>query len=134
MHGIKVLALAAVAGFAFTATTTTAQAQIHIEIGAPNCPYGYYGAAPYNCAPYGYYGPEWFNGGVFIGAGRWFHGPSNFRGHVNNNYHPGNGYKGALPQRGEKARPENNVAHNSNFKGNETRDGRGHVSGGGEKH
>jgi hypothetical protein len=133
MHGIKVLALAAVAGFAFTATTTTAQAQINIEIGAPNCPYGYYEAAPYNCAPYGYYGPEWFNGGVFIGAGKWFHGPENFHGHVDNHYYPENGYKGPYPSRGEKARPENHVNDASHFKGNEVRDGRGHV-GGGEQH
>ena len=40
---------------------------------APNCAYGYYGYYPYACAPYGYYGPEYFNGGVFIGAGPWFH-------------------------------------------------------------
>jgi len=41
---------------------------------APNCAYGYYGYYPYACAPYGYYGPEYFNSGVFIGAGPWFHG------------------------------------------------------------
>ena len=41
---------------------------------APVCPYGYYGYYPYACAPYGYYGPQWFAGGVFIGAGPWFHG------------------------------------------------------------
>ena len=40
----------------------------------PACPYGYYPYYPYACAPYGYYGPEWFVGGVFIGAGPWFHG------------------------------------------------------------
>jgi len=40
----------------------------------PYCPYGYYDYAPYSCSPYGYYGPDWFNGGVFIGAGPWFHG------------------------------------------------------------
>ncbi len=40
---------------------------------APNCAYGYYGYSPYACAPYGYYGPAYFNGGVFIGAGPWFH-------------------------------------------------------------
>jgi hypothetical protein len=39
----------------------------------PVCPYGYYGYYPYACAPYGYYGPSWFSGGVFIGAGPWFH-------------------------------------------------------------
>jgi hypothetical protein len=132
MHGFKVLAATAIAAFAFTATSTPARAQINVEIGAaPDCPYGYYSAAPYNCAPYGYYSPEWFNGGVFIGAGQWFHGPANFQGHVNNNYHPEHGYAGTLPARGEKARPENNVAHNDNFKGNEVRDGRGHVGGGG---
>jgi len=44
-------------------------------VGAPPvCPYGYYSYYPYACAPYGYYGPEWFSGGIFIGAGPWFHG------------------------------------------------------------
>src|SRR2546428_11025668 len=37
---------------------------------APVCAYGYYDYYPYACAPYGYYSPEWFVGGVFIGAGR----------------------------------------------------------------
>ena len=41
---------------------------------APACAYGYYPYYPYACAPYGYYGPAWFSGGVFIGAGPWFHG------------------------------------------------------------
>jgi hypothetical protein len=133
MHKFKLTALAVVAGFAFMAASTPSHAQIAVEIGAaPDCPYGYYDAAPYSCAPYGYYGPEWFTGGVFIGAGQWFHGPSNFHGHVNNSFHPDNGYKGELPARGEKARPENNVAKNASFKGNEVRDGHGHV-GGGEK-
>lgn len=51
-------------------------AQVSINIGPePVCPYGYYDFASYDCAPYGYYGPEWFSGGVFIGAGPWFHGP-----------------------------------------------------------
>lgn len=40
----------------------------------PVCPYGYYSYYPYACAPYGYYGANWFSGGVFIGAGPWFHG------------------------------------------------------------
>ncbi len=39
----------------------------------PVCSYGYYSYYPYACAPYGYYGPEWFVGGVFIGAGPWYH-------------------------------------------------------------
>src|SRR4029077_14104207 len=39
---------------------------------APVCAYGYYDYYPYACAPYGFYGPDWFVGGVFIGAGPWF--------------------------------------------------------------
>src|ERR1039457_3955036 len=38
----------------------------------PVCEWGYYAYAPYGCAPYGYYGPQWFYGGVFIGAGPWY--------------------------------------------------------------
>jgi hypothetical protein len=41
---------------------------------APVCAYGYYDYYPYACAPYGFYGPDYFVGGVFIGAGPWFHG------------------------------------------------------------
>src|SRR5580692_438470 len=102
----SILMLAAVAGISFMATTPKAQAQVSVSIGvAPECPYGYYDVAPYSCAPSGYYGPEWFNGEVFIGAGPWFHGASDFQGHVDNSYHPEHGYKGALPNRGEKAEP-----------------------------
>jgi len=105
-----------------------AQAQVTVDIGvAPECPYGYYDVVPYSCAPAGYYGPEWFSGDVFIGAGPWFHGANTFQGHVNNRLHPEHGYKGQLPQAGEKAEPAKRVdaAH---FKGNEVRDGRGHVA------
>ena len=99
----------------------SAHAKVAINIGvAPACPYGYYDFAPYNCAPYGYYGPEWFNGGVFLGAGPWFHGPSDFRGHVDRRFDPHHGYHGPLPERGEKAF--------NHFHGNEVRDGRGHAS------
>ena len=50
-----------------------AQISIGVNIGAaPVCPYGYFDYAPYDCAPYGYYGPDWFIGGVFIGAGPGF--------------------------------------------------------------
>jgi len=80
-----------------------------------------------NCAPTGYYGPEWFSGDVFIGAGPWFHGSADFSGKVNNRLHPEHGYKGALPARGEKAEPVKRV-DSSHFKGNEARDGRGHVT------
>jgi hypothetical protein len=127
MRGFKVVALAAVAGLCFAANTSKTQAQVNVEIGvAPECPYGYYDAAPYGCAPYGYYGPEWFTGGVFIGAGPWFHGPANFKGHVDNHFHPEHGYTGTMPERGEKATPEH-ATPPKNFKGNEVRDGRGNV-------
>jgi hypothetical protein len=127
MRGFASLAIAAIVAIGFTATPVRAEAQVGVEVGvAPDCPYGYYDVAPYNCAPYGYYGPEWFTGGVFIGTGPWFHGAETFRGHVNNKFHPEHGYKGAYPARGEKADPAKHVdaAH---FKGNEMRDGHGRV-------
>jgi hypothetical protein len=127
MRGLKFLMLTAVAGGCLAAIAPTAEAQVSVNIGvAPDCPYGYYDVAPYGCAPAGYYGPEWFTGGVFIGAGPWFHGPANFHGHVNNSFHPDHGYSGPMPARGEKPVPAKRVdaAH---FKGNEVRDGRGHV-------
>ena len=129
MRGFKLLALTAAVALCFMTAAPKAQAQVSVTFGAePSCPYGYYDYAPYNCAPYGYYGPEWFNGGVFIGAGHWFLGPSNFLGMVDNHYDPNHGYKGATPARGEVA------AHNDHpaIKANETRDGRGH--GDGDKH
>jgi hypothetical protein len=108
-------------------TATPVKAQVGVEIGvAPDCPYGYYDVAPYNCAPAGYYGPEWFNGGVFIGAGPWFHGPAGFHGYVDNHFHPAHGYHGALPARGEKPVEEKRVTADR-FHGNEMRDGHGHV-------
>jgi hypothetical protein len=126
MNGSKVLALAAVAGFLFTVTPPKAQAQISVSVGvAPVCPYGYYDYAPYSCVPDGYYGPEWFTGGVFVGAGPWFHGPANFHGKVDNSYDPNHGYKGPAPKAGEKAAEQRK--DNATFKGNETRDGRGHA-------
>ncbi len=126
MIRFRYLALAVVVAMCFTMADPKAQAQVSVEIGAaPECPYGYYDVAPYNCAPYGYYGPEWFSGGVFIGAGPWFHGPEHFRGHVDRRFHPEHGYKGPLPARGERpAKPVDRIEH---FKGSEMRDGRGHV-------
>jgi len=130
MNGLKLVVLAAVAGCLMVATAPKAAAQVSVQIGtAPECPYGYYDAAPYGCAPYGYYGPEWFVGGVFVGAGPWFHGSNEFRGHVDNRFHSDNGYKGPIPQRGEKAEPSHRLDKNDNFKGNEVRDGRGHKDG-----
>jgi hypothetical protein len=130
MRGLKFLVLAAAAGICFTATAPIARAQVSVSVGVePECPYGYYDVAPYNCAPTGYYGPEWFNGETFIGVGPWFHGADNFRGNVNNRLHPDHGYKGTLPKRGEKAEPSKRV-DSAHFKGNEERDGRGHATGG----
>jgi hypothetical protein len=128
MRGYTFLVLAAVAGIGFT-TAPKARAQVSVAIGvAPDCPYGYYDAAPYNCAPTGYYGPEWFSGGDFTGAGPWFHGASDFQGNVNNRLHPAHGYTGPAPSRGEKAEPAKRV-DSAHFQGNEVRDGRGHVGG-----
>jgi hypothetical protein len=130
MHGLKLFAATAAAALCVAVTAPKAQAQISVNIGpAPVCPYGYYDVAPYNCAPYGYYGPEWFTGGVFIGAGPWFHGPDHFYGHVDNHFHPEHGYHGPYPARGEAPRGDWHGSP-SNFHGNEMRDGHGHVGGG----
>src|SRR5665213_2160761 len=76
----------------------TAHAQVSFGVGiggpgyvgpAPVCDYGYYDYAPYACAPYGYYGPDYFDGGVFIGAGPWFRGFYGAEG-----YYGGRGYYG----------------------------------------
>ena len=115
----KAIVLAALA-VVLVSRVPGAQAQVAVGIGvAPVCPYGYFDYAPYDCAPYGYYGPDWFIGGLFIGAGPWFHGRPGFYGHVDNRFDPRNGYRGPLPERG--ARQFNH------FQGNEARDGRGHV-------
>src|ERR1700738_1496150 len=95
MNGFKLFALAAVAAICFAVSAPKTQAQVQVDIGVePVCPYGYYDVPPYDCAPYGYYGPEWFVGGVFIGAGPWFHGPDHFRGHVDNRFDVHPGYRG----------------------------------------
>ena len=101
----KAIVLAALA-VVLVSRVPGAQAQVAVGIGvAPVCPYGYFDYAPYDCAPYGYYGPDWFIGGLFIGAGPWFHGRPGFYGHVDNRFDPRNGYRGPLPERGADARP-----------------------------
>ena len=83
---------------------------------APVCPYGYFDYYPYACAPYGYYGPSWFSGGVFIGAGPWFHG---FHGRPG--FYAGRGNYGRIP-----AAPVHPA-----FRGDANRGAvRGHVNGG----
>jgi hypothetical protein len=122
MRNFKSLAISAIAASALllSSGSVAPAAQIGVSIGvAPVCPYGYYDFAPYDCAPYGYYGPDWFSGGLFIGAGPWFHGPRGFYGHVDNRYDPRHGYVGPRPERG--AQPFNH------FQGNEARDGRGNI-------
>lgn len=85
MRTLKYAAVLAVAMAVAGAMASTANAQVRVGVAvgvgapayvgpAPVCAYGYYPYAPYACAPYGYYGSEWFVGGVFIGAGPWFHG------------------------------------------------------------
>jgi hypothetical protein len=98
----------------------------HVAVGvnvgvAPDCPYGYYEGPPYACAPDGYYGPEWFSGGVFIGAGRYYHGPARFYGHVDHNLDYRKGYRGPLPQRGERP-----AQQRAAFRGQAMHDPRGH--------
>jgi hypothetical protein len=127
MRKAKFVLFSAIAGL-IVAAATAAQAQVSVNVGvAPDCPYGYYDVAPYTCAPPGYYGPEWFDGGAFIGVGPWFHGHEDFRGYVDTHFHPDHGYRGPMPQRGERPEPARRVdaAH---FKGNEMRDGHGHLA------
>ena len=123
MKGLKLFALTVFAGILLSAGTPKAAAQISVNIGvAPVCPYGYFDYAPYECAPYGYYGPEWFHGGVFIGAGPWFHGPAHFHGHVDNHFDPHHGYHGALPRHDERADWASHHGKVEHFKGNEVRE------------
>jgi hypothetical protein len=129
MISSKFLAIPMLA-LAFVGGPSMGPAQVSVDVGvAPVCPYGYFDYAPYDCAPYGYYGPDWFTGGIFIGAGPWFHGHDHFYGHVDNRYDPRNGYHGPIPERGSE--------RFNHFSANEARDGRGHVGqapheGGGE--
>jgi len=133
MNRFQCLSVAVLAGVCFAATTAPkaeAQVAVGVSIGvAPDCPYGYYDYAPYPCAPYGYYGPEWFTDGIFIGAGPWFHGRHDFHGHVDNRFDVHRGYRGPLPNRGERPTATQRPGRIANFRGNEMRDGRGHVGG-----
>jgi hypothetical protein len=129
MSRTRILVLAAVAGMFLAATTLKTEAQVGVNVAvAPDCPYGYYDYSPYSCVPDGYYGQEWFHGGVFIGAGPWFQGPDDFHGSVDNSFDPRNGYNGPAPKVGDKAAAERRSP--DLFKGNEKRDGRGHVGDG----
>ena len=80
MRYLRYLALLGI--FMLTASYSKAQVSVGIGVGpgygyvgaAPVCSYGYYDYYPYECAPYGFYGPDYFVGGVFIGAGPWYRG------------------------------------------------------------
>jgi hypothetical protein len=129
---IKALLVTSAAALALAlvpAHKAEAQVSFGVNIGgpAPVCSYGYYDYAPYNCAPYGYYGPEWFNGGLFIGAGPWFHGPRGFYGHVNHRYDPHYGYRGGFPARGGRYREP--ADHFHSFHATHMADGHGHERG-----
>ena len=97
MRYLRYLALLSI--FMLPAAYSQAQVAVGVRIGpgygyvgpAPVCAYGYYGFYPYACAPYGYYSPRWFVGGVFIGAGPWFHG---FYGPRYGYFRPGYGFYG----------------------------------------
>jgi hypothetical protein len=79
MRYLKYLGLLAV--LSLPAVYSNAQVAIGVQIGPdyglynapPVCAYGFYPDYPFACAPYGYWGPEYFVGGVFIGAGPWDH-------------------------------------------------------------
>lgn len=130
MKSIRALRLVGLAAMAFLFTGCPVQTGVGVGVAygpAPDCPYGYYDYAPYDCAPYGYYGPEWFPGGVFLGAGPWYRGPHRFWGHVDNRYDRHHGYGGPAPRRGERPDEGHRVDHMDTFHGNEMRNGRGHV-------
>ena len=122
MRKLRQFALITIAASLFMATAHDTAAQVSVSIGPPPvCPYGYYEVPPYNCAPDGYYGPEWFSGGVFIGAGPWFHGSEHFYGRVDHHYDFREGYHGAFPARGEHP-----AEHRREFRGEARHDPKGH--------
>lgn len=127
MGKFKYLLLIAVGALGFAGAPQRAQAQVAVEVGPPpECPYGYFDYAPYDCAPYGYYGPEWFSGGVSVGAGPWYRGRERFWGHVDNRYDRNDGWRGEYPRRGERFDEHRRPGQYENWRGNEMRDGHGH--------
>src|ERR1700686_4188482 len=83
----------------------------------PVCPYGYYSYYPYACTPYGFYGPQWFVGGVFIGAGPWYHwGYGGYWGHGGYGYVRGGygrGYVGGYGRGYARGYASGNYGHGS---------------------
>ena len=97
MRNLKLLTLL---GLCFLIAPYANAQRFGVEVGVgpgyvgppPACAYGYYDYYPYACAPYGYYGSTWFSGGVFIGAGPWFHGY-----HGRPGFYVGRGNYGRVP-------------------------------------
>jgi hypothetical protein len=104
----------------FTVGCGVAHVGVGVAAGPPICPYGFYEVPPYDCAPDGYYGPEWFSGGVFVGAGPWYRGPARFYGHVDHGLDFRQGYRGPMPARGERP-----VQNRVPFRGQAMHDPRG---------
>ena len=108
MRYLKYAALLGILLFAGAGSARAAQVRVGVGIGPvyvgpePVCAYGYYPYYPYACAPYGYWGPSYFVGGLFVGAGPWYHahwGPR-YYGHAyygrpGFGYRPGSAYRGA---------------------------------------
>lgn len=127
MARFKCVLLLAVAALCVSISPPKANAQVAVQIGPPPvCPYGYFDYPPYECAPYGYYGSDWFVGGIFIGAGPWYHGPRRFWGHVDNHFDRNDGFRGDYPRRGDRRETDRAPDRNRGFHGNEMRDGHGH--------
>jgi len=87
-----------------TAGNASAQVAVGVRVGPvgvavgpePVCAYGYYPYYPYGCAPVGYWGPNYFVGGIFVGAGPWFRGwghPYGWYVRPGYAYRPGWGYR-----------------------------------------
>jgi len=128
---MRYLRLLAILGAVCLVPAAQAHAQevvVGLGIGAPAfigpepvCPYGYFPYYPYACAPVGYYGPNWFVGGVFIGAGPWyhFHGPVGFHGRPLPGPRPGfNARPGFRPAPAPRAPAR--VAPGTGFRGGST--------------
>jgi len=125
---MKILTFSVAAALAVSLfTVACGPTRVSVGLGVPPaCPYGYFETPPYYCAPDGYYGPEWFSGGVFIGAGPWYHGRGGFRGHVDHALDVRKGYRGPLPAAGERP-----AATRAAFRGQAMHDPRGHEARGG---
>jgi hypothetical protein len=155
MRYMKYLALLAV----LMLPVAYSQAQVRIGVGIggpvyaggpPVCSYGYYDYYPYACAPYGFYGPDYFAGGIFVGAGPWYHwghpaefwgrgwGREGWRGNGRGNW--GRGYEGrafagrGFVGRGNVGRGEFHGGGSRGFNGGGGFHGGGSVHGGGGFH